>query len=153
MTAIDHTCPENSPLSPSLASRLPPLLIQTEEMLELGYMPQRDDYEKVIEEGGICAFQSIEFASFFFQEHDNEAESVVSHLSINHDDEDIDLALKLAQVDIFTRRLRERARRKRVARDFQLVSQFFNSMKKEKEKPAPAAKKREAQKEKCVPIY
>nr|CAG4644755.1 EOG090X058A [Leptodora kindtii] len=127
LTAIDHTCPENSPLSPSLASRLPPLLIQTEEMLELGYMPQRDDYEK---------------------EHDNEAESVVSHLSINHDDEDIDLALKLAQVDIFTRRLRERARRKRVARDFQLVSQFFNSMKKEKEKPAPAAKKREAQKEK-----
>ena len=96
---------------------------------------------------------------FFLQEYDNEAESVVSHLSMNHDDEDIDLALKLAQVDIFTRRLRERARRKRVARDFQLISQFFNSMKKEKEKPAPAAKKREAQKEKfvdmifrCIPI-
>ena len=82
------------------------------------------------------------------QEHDNDAESIVSHLSINHDDEDIDLALKLAQVDIFTRRLRERARRKRVARDFQLISQFFNSMKKEKEKPIPALKKRELMKDK-----
>ena len=73
---------------------------------------------------------------------------VISHLSINHDNEDIDLALKLAQVDMYIRRLRERARRKRVARDFQLVTQFFNSLKKEKEKPVPAAKKREYQKEK-----
>ncbi len=83
------------------------------------------------------------------QEYDNEAELMVSHLSINHhDDEDIDLALKLAQVDIFTRRLRERARRKRVARDFQLIAQFFGNAKKEKPLPLPAAKKREAQKEK-----
>ncbi len=58
------------------------------------------------------------------------------------------MALKLAQVDMYTRRLRERARRKRVARDFQLVSQFFNAIKKEKEKPTTAAKKRESQKEK-----
>lgn len=85
------------------------------------------------------------------QEYDNEAELMVSHLSINHhDDEDIDLALKLAQVDIFTRRLRERARRKRVARDFQLIAQFFGNAKKEKPLPLPAAKKREAQKEKWV---
>jgi len=69
-------------------------------------------------------------------------------LAINHDDDDIDLALKLAHVDMYTRRLRERARRKRVARDFQLVSQFFTAIKKEKEKPTTAAKKRESQKEK-----
>lgn len=67
---------------------------------------------------------------------------------MNHDDEDIDLALKLAQVDMYTRRLRERARRKRVARDFRLVSLYFNALKKEKEKPTTAAKKREFQKEK-----
>ena len=82
------------------------------------------------------------------KEHDNEAEAIVSHLAMNHDDEDIDLALKLAQVDMYTRRLRERARRKRVARDFRLVSLYFNAIKKEKEKPTTAAKKREFQKEK-----
>nr|CAG4638418.1 EOG090X058A [Cyclestheria hislopi] len=126
LNASDHTCPDNGPLSPTITSRLPPLIIQPEEALQLGYMPQRDDFER---------------------EHDNEAEAIVSHLAINHDDEDIEIALKLAQVDMYTRRLRERARRKRVARDFQLVSQFFSSLRKEKEKPAPAAKKRESQKD------
>nr|CAG4641657.1 EOG090X058A [Eurycercus lamellatus] len=129
LMAIDHTCPDNAPLSPSITSRLPPLAIQPEETLELGYMPQRDDFER---------------------EHDNEAEAIVSHLAMNHDDEDIDLALKLAQVDMYTRRLRERARRKRVARDFQLVSQYFNAIKKDKDKPTTAAKKRESQKEKLA---
>ena len=85
---------------------------------------------------------------FNLQEHNNDSEAIVSHLSINHDDDEIEVALKLAQVDMYTRRLRERARRKRVARDFQLVTHFFNSLKKEKDKPAPIAKKREAQKEK-----
>ncbi len=44
---MDHTCPDNAPLSPSITSRLPPLAIQPEETLELGYMPQRDDFERV----------------------------------------------------------------------------------------------------------
>ena len=58
------------------------------------------------------------------------------------------MALKLAQVDMYTRRLRERARRKRVARDFQLVSQYFNTIRKEqKEKPAPINKKKDSHKE------
>lgn len=47
LTAVDHTCPDNAPLSPSITSRLPPLAIQPEETLELGYMPQRDDFERV----------------------------------------------------------------------------------------------------------
>lgn len=33
--------------------------------------------------------------------------------------------MKLALVDMYTRRLRERARRKRMIRDYQLVSSFF----------------------------
>ena len=41
------------------------------------------------------------------------------------EDEDVDVALKLAQVDIYERALREQVRRKRVARDYQLVSQYF----------------------------
>lgn len=47
LSATDHTCPDNAPLSPSITSRLPPLSIQVEETLELGYMPQRDDFERV----------------------------------------------------------------------------------------------------------
>ena len=56
MAAIDHTCPDNAPLSPSITSRLPPLAIQPEETLELGYMPQRDDFERV---GLKCYIQQI----------------------------------------------------------------------------------------------
>lgn len=37
--------------------------------------------------------------------------------------------LKLALVDMYTRRLRERARRKRMIRDYQLVSKFFKKEK------------------------
>lgn len=50
LTAVDHTCPDNAPLSPSITSRLPPLAIEPEETLELGYMPQRDDFERVCNE-------------------------------------------------------------------------------------------------------
>lgn len=45
---IDHTLPcDEGPLSPSLTQRLPPLDISSDEILQLGYMPFRDDYEKV----------------------------------------------------------------------------------------------------------
>lgn len=37
----------------------------------------------------------------------------------------MDISLKLALVDIYSRRLRERSRRKRVIRDYQLVCKFF----------------------------
>ena len=35
------------------------------------------------------------------------------------------MALKLSQCDIYERRLREQVRRKRVARDYQLVARFY----------------------------
>ena len=41
------------------------------------------------------------------------------------EDEELDLALKLSQCDIYERRLREQVRRKRVSRDYQLVSRFY----------------------------
>ena len=43
------------------------------------------------------------------------------------EDEELDLALKLSQCDIYERRLREQVRRKRVARDYQLVSKFYRT--------------------------
>lgn len=45
---LDHTIPwDDGPLSPSLTQRLPPLDINLDETLQLGYMPNRDDYERV----------------------------------------------------------------------------------------------------------
>ncbi|XP_055678236.1 transcriptional adapter 2B isoform X2 [Lutzomyia longipalpis] len=101
----DHTVAEDSgPLSQLVTQRLPPIDVLPEEAAQLGYMPNRDDFER---------------------EYDTAAEQLVSSLSLSVDDEDTDIVLKLAQVDIYTRRLRERARRKRLVRDYQLVANFF----------------------------
>ncbi|KAK9508419.1 hypothetical protein O3M35_005983 [Rhynocoris fuscipes] len=98
--AKDEPCP-----STAITHTLPPIDINPVEASQLGYMPHRDDFE--------C-------------EYDNEAESLVSSLNISStDDDELDTALKLAQVDMYIEKLRERARRKRVCRDYQLVSQFF----------------------------
>ncbi|XP_076637946.1 transcriptional adapter 2B isoform X3 [Colletes latitarsis] len=109
---MDQTKSDHGPLSPDLTSRLPPLDITPEEAAQLGYMPQRDDFER---------------------DYNHEAESLVSSLFLNPaEDDDLDIALKLAQVDMYTNNLRERARRKRVVRDYQLVSAFFSSSRKDK---------------------
>ncbi|XP_058839734.1 transcriptional adapter 2B-like [Topomyia yanbarensis] len=100
----DHTSDDTGPLSQLLTQKLPPMDCSSEEAAALGYMPNRDDFER---------------------EYDPTAEQLVSTLSLQPDDEDVDMLLKLAQVDIYTRRLRERARRKRVVRDYQLVANFF----------------------------
>ncbi|XP_047033698.1 transcriptional adapter 2B isoform X2 [Helicoverpa zea] len=97
---------DEGPLGPSAVSRLPHLAVTSDEAAQLGYMPNRDDFER---------------------EHDHEAEQLISTLSLNPEDDELDVALKLSQVDIYTRRLRERTRRKRLVRDYQLVSVFFNN--------------------------
>ncbi|XP_018306100.1 LOW QUALITY PROTEIN: transcriptional adapter 2B [Mycetomoellerius zeteki] len=108
----DQTKSDHGPLSPDLTSKLPPLDITPEEAAQLGYMPQRDDFER---------------------DYNHEAESLVSSLFLNPaEDDDLDIALKLAQVDMYTNNLRERARRKRVVRDYQLVSAFFASSRRDK---------------------
>ena len=43
----DHTASDSGPLSPSLSERLPPVNVSAEEAMQLGYMPNRDDYEGV----------------------------------------------------------------------------------------------------------
>ncbi|XP_014215648.1 transcriptional adapter 2B-like isoform X2 [Copidosoma floridanum] len=108
----DQTESDHGPLSPDLTSRLPPLDITPEEASQIGYMPQRDDFE---------------------HDYNHEAESLVSSLFLNPaEDDDLDIALKLAQVDMYTNNIRERARRRRVVRDYQLVSAFFAASRKEK---------------------
>lgn len=82
----------------------------------------------------------------FLQDYNHEAESLVSSLFLNPaEDDDLDIALKLAQVDMYTNNLRERARRKRVVRDYQLVSAFFASSRKDK-----TIKKKQSKEEKYV---
>lgn len=75
---LDHTVATDSgPLGNNIIQKLPPLEVSTEEAMQLGYLPNRDDFER---------------------EYDPSAEQLVSTLSLNPDDEDTDLILKLAQV-------------------------------------------------------
>ena len=103
--AVDHTqASDRGPLSPTLTGKLPPISVNRQEALLLGYMPHRDDFE----------------------EFDKSTENLVSQIADRSaEDDDLDIALKLSQCDIYERRLREQVRRKRVARDYQLVSRFY----------------------------
>ncbi|XP_068612241.1 transcriptional adapter 2-beta [Brachionichthys hirsutus] len=114
----DHTCPSGGPLSPSLTTPLPPLDIGLAEQQQLGYMPLRDDYEI---------------------EYDQDAEKLISGLSVNYDDEDVEIEMKRAHVDMYVRKLRERQRRKNIARDYNLVPSFLGRDRKDKEKDKPGA--------------
>lgn len=105
-TLIDHTSDDNGPLGSTAMQRLPPLDITPEEAAQLGYMPNRDSFER---------------------EYDFTAEQLISKMCLNADDTEADYLLKLAHVDLYTRRLRERVRRKRLVRDYQLVANFFRN--------------------------
>lgn len=49
---------------------------------------------------------------------------------------DVDeMALKLAVVDMYIRRLRERQRRKRIVRDYQLVAKYFDNLRRDPSRP------------------
>ncbi|XP_016987085.1 transcriptional adapter 2B isoform X1 [Drosophila rhopaloa] len=104
---IDHTGDDDAgPLGTNALASLPPLDINSDEAMQLGYMPNRDSFER---------------------EYDPTAEQLISNISLSSEDTEVDVMLKLAHVDIYTRRLRERARRKRMVRDYQLVSNFFRN--------------------------
>ncbi|WAR18889.1 TAD2B-like protein [Mya arenaria] len=82
----DHTCPDG-PLSPSISTPVHPVDLSLPEQHALGYMPLRDDFER---------------------EYDNDAETLVSSLMVNYDDDDLDI---------------ERDRRKQFARDYGLITE------------------------------
>lgn len=107
----DHTCSGSTTksLSPSLTTPLPAIPDLTlSEQQHLGYMPKRDDFER---------------------EFDNEVEALISTLRISPNDEDeLDVDLKVAHIDMYNRRLRERFRKKTVVRDYGLVSLFYKSL-------------------------
>ena len=47
------------------------------------------------------------------QEYDNDAESLISGVSLTLEDDDLDKALKLAHVDMYRKKVAERETRKR----------------------------------------
>ena len=105
--ARDHT--QQNPLLPlNNPSSEPPSNLSLHESIMLGYMPKRDDFE---------------------MEYDNLAESLVSQLqggmTASPEEDEVDIALKIAHVDMYKYKLRERERRKRVARDHGLISTYF----------------------------
>jgi transcriptional adapter 2-beta len=72
------------------------------------------------------------------------AEQLVSSLQLDTaEDTDVEVALKLSMVDMYTRRLRERAKRKRIVRDYQLVAKFFSNQRKESNKRPLSKEQRE----------
>lgn len=54
-------------------------------------MPLRDDFER---------------------EHDNDAETLISGMTVGQEDEELEKKLKLAQIDMYSRRLKERQHKK-----------------------------------------
>lgn len=106
-SATDHT--NRNPLLPPPQAHTIPADLSLTELIVLGFMPKRDDFE-------------VEF--------ENDAEMLVSSLLMGsnakgEEDEEVETALKLSHIDIYKIKMRERERRKQVARDHGLVQQFF----------------------------
>ncbi|OQR66870.1 transcriptional adapter 2-beta-like [Tropilaelaps mercedesae] len=102
---IDRSLPPGEPLSPSLNSPTkPPQELSVNDQLEMGYMPNRDDFEK---------------------EFDNDAENLISQLALCEDEDSTDREAKMALIDSYARRLSERVRRKKIAREHNLLGLFI----------------------------
>ncbi|KAL8617322.1 hypothetical protein ACOMHN_065567 [Nucella lapillus] len=100
----DLSCPVGGPVSPASVQLLPPLELTLQEQQELGFMPLRNDFER---------------------EYNNAAEGLISGLSINNDDDDLDIDVKLTCLSKYRMQLHERVRWKRLARSHRLISSAF----------------------------
>jgi len=103
--AQDHTSASTSSKTSTASSNL-----SLHHFLALGFMPNRDDFE---------------------MEYDNDAEILVSSIDvgagvkIDPEDEQLESSLKLAQVEMYQNKLKERERRKQASKDLSLVDNFF----------------------------
>ena len=106
--AKDHTSSSSSGSSPTSLSN-----ISIHHLLALGFMPARDDFE---------------------MEHDNEAEILVSSIEapgsgsahrLDPEDEELEMNLKLAHVEMYQNKLKDRERRKKASKELFLVENFF----------------------------
>ncbi|CAH8453737.1 unnamed protein product [Dicrocoelium dendriticum] len=99
----DHTN-QSLHLSPSFLQTSPTVDVEIEDQQLLGYMPARGDFER---------------------DYDNDAESILCRLYPSFSHDDLEDALKVAQVGIYMQRLRERQRRKEISREHGLIAQIL----------------------------
>eukprot|EP00112_Aurelia_sp_Birch-Aquarium-sp1_P024825 Seg800.8 transcript_id=Seg800.8/GoldUCD/mRNA.D3Y31 product="Transcriptional adapter 2-beta" protein_id=Seg800.8/GoldUCD/D3Y31 len=92
---------DNGELAQCLINPPDPLDLPVAEQQELGYMPYRDDFER---------------------EYENDAEHLIRALSCNRDDDEMETSLKISHVDMYWRILKERVRRKTIARNYGLIT-------------------------------
>ena len=107
---MDHTAPTPSQPGPAPSQGS----LSLHQLLALGFMPARDDFE---------------------MEHENEAEVLVSSIEagpslgasarMETEDEELEMSLKLAHVEMYQNKLKERDRRKQVSKNLTLVENFF----------------------------
>ena len=104
--SVDHTAPTPSQPGPAPSQGS----LSLHQLLALGFMPARDDFE---------------------MEHENEAEGLVSSIEagpvsrLDPEDEELEMSLKLAHVEMYQNKLKERDRRKQVSKNLTLVENFF----------------------------
>nr|CDS27534.1 transcriptional adapter 2 beta [Hymenolepis microstoma] len=127
-TVLDHS----SPLKPVSQER--PVQLEPIEQQLLGYMVMRDDFER---------------------DYDNDAESLLTRLNVKPDCDDLESALHVAHVNIYTQRLQERQKRKEIARLHGLIYQIsayltYKKIKRKHYKTEP--KVTSVQRHKLVPV-
>lgn len=77
------------------------------------------------------------------------AEQLVATLQVDTNDTDVETALKLSMVGMYTRQLREWAKKKRIVKDYQLATKFFADQRKASANKKPLIKEQKY----FFPIY
>lgn len=103
-TIKDHTDTEKDMQSATSTRKSKSCNLSPDDCLSVGYMPLRNEFE---------------------EEYDDNAESLLCHLSENEEDDDLDKALKCAKIQIYNKRIRKRIECKKVVEDHDLVSEFL----------------------------
>ncbi|VDL94653.1 unnamed protein product, partial [Schistocephalus solidus] len=115
----DHTSSPQS--TPDKNSKVP---LEPLEQQLLGYMVLRDDFEK---------------------DYDNDAESLLTRLKLHLDWDELENALIVAHVGIYTQRLQERQKRKEIARIHGLIQRISSYLLNRRVKRRPLSVKHQPQ--------
>ena len=97
---IDHTISSHDDPT-EITVLLPPIEISSDEQRALGYMPLRDDFER---------------------EFKNDAETLLSNLTIGNDDDETDIDVKISLAKVYREILLDRHRLKKIAREYGLIN-------------------------------
>lgn len=124
-----------SPTVPPSPPSFTPVTLDHSEQQDLTYTPLRDDFEKVRERERVTYINFFLlllplFPLLFLKEYDNDAEKMISEVPLHYEEDSIErgmshpfshmtrshmsfLDLKLAHIDMYNKKLKEREKRKR----------------------------------------